>query len=357
MKREQVLIVLFLLFTAIFFYLFYQMIVDFFVPICWAAVFVITFFPLYEKLLGKLKSKGLTSVIFCFLIIILIIGPFAYLFAVLVNEAASGVAKVNAMYQSGQLDEYLSFEVPWITTLKQILSQYVDLSNINLDNLVKQAADKVGGFVFTQTSWLVTNGTKFVFYFGLMIFTMYYFFKDGEILVAEIKKLVPLAKEQVDLTFKHLREVIYATMYGGVVVALVQGLLGGIMFAVFGIPSPVFWGAVMALLSIIPLVGAFIVYIPAGIILILGGSYIKGILVIAIGTVVISQVDNVLRPFLISGRTAMHPLLLFFSILGGIALFGLLGVVLGPLIAAVFVTLLKILELKLHSEPEELSAD
>lgn len=357
MKREQILILLFVLFTSIFFYLFYQMIVDFFVPICWAAVFVITFFPLYDKLLKRLKSKGLTSVIFCFLIIILIIGPFAYLFAVLVNEAATAVAKVNAMYQSGQLDEYLSFEVPWITSIKQILSQYFDLSEVNLNNMVKQAADKLGGFLFNQTSWLVTNGTKFVFYFGLMIFTMYYFFKDGESLVSEIKKVMPLAKEQVELTFKHLREVIYATMYGGVVVALVQGVMGGAMFAIFGISSPVFWGAVMALLSIIPLVGAFIVYIPAGIILIISGSYVKGILVIAIGSVIISQVDNVLRPFLISGRTAMHPLLLFFSILGGIALFGLLGVVLGPLIAAVFVTLLKILELKLHPEPEEVSAD
>jgi predicted PurR-regulated permease PerM len=352
MKREQILIVLFVLFTAIFFYLFYQMIVDFFVPICWAAVFVITFFPLYEKLLKRLKSKGLTAVIFCSLIIVLIIGPFAYLFAVLVNEAATAVAKVNAMYQSGQLDEYLSFEVPWITKLKEILSQYFDLTEVNLDNMVKQTADKVGGFVFSQTSWLVTNGTKFIFYFGLMIFTMYYFFKDGEALVQEVKKLIPLSKEQVDRTFRYLREVIYATMYGGVVVALVQGLLGGIMFAAFGISSPVFWGAVMALLSIIPLVGAFIVYIPAGFILIIGGSYLKGILVIALGTAVISQVDNVLRPFLISGRTAMHPLLLFFSILGGIALFGLLGVVLGPLIAAVFVTLIKILELKLHEGDE-----
>jgi predicted PurR-regulated permease PerM len=141
-------------------------------------------------------------------------------------------------------------------------------------------------------------------------------------------------------------------MYGGVVVALLQGLLGGILFAIFGIASPVFWGAVMALLSIIPFVGAFIIYIPAGLILIFNGSYISGILVIAIGTVVVSQVDNIVRPLLVSGKTEMHPLLLFFSMLGGVALFGLLGVVLGPLIAAIFVTLLQILELKLHEGDE-----
>ncbi|MGH8014635.1 MAG: AI-2E family transporter [Candidatus Zixiibacteriota bacterium] len=356
MKREQILLLLFLLFTAVFFYLFFQMVIGFFVPICWAAVFAIVFLPLYQKILKKLKYKGLTAALMCLLIVVLIIGPFAYIFAVLVNEAALAVAKVNAMYQSGQLDEFLSFEVPWIQTLKNILSQYIDLTQFNLENLIKDLADNVSNFLFSQTGWIISNGTRFIFYFGLMIFTMYYFFKDGEALVKEIKALVPLSREQVNRIFRQLRDVIYATMYGGVVVALLQGVLGGILFAVFGIPSAVFWGAVMALLSIIPFVGAFVVYIPAGLILIFAGSYVKGVLVIAIGTLVVSQVDNVVRPLLVSGKTEMHPLLLFFSMLGGVALFGLLGIVLGPLIAAVFVTLLQILELKLH-EGDEAVAD
>ena len=120
------------------------------------------------------------------------------------------------------------------------------------------------------------------------------------------------------------------------------------MFWIFDFTSPVFWGAVMALLSIIPIVGAFVVYIPAGLILMIGGSFLQGFLIIGIGMLIISQVDNVLRPIMISGRTSIHPLLLFFSILGGISLFGLLGLILGPLIAAVFMTLLQILEYKLH---------
>jgi predicted PurR-regulated permease PerM len=135
-------------------------------------------------------------------------------------------------------------------------------------------------------------------------------------------------------------------------VALIQGILGGILFFSVGIPSPVFWGAIMAFLSIIPVVGAFIVYVPAGVILIIGGSYVKGIVVLGVGAVVISQVDSVLRPLIIAGKASMHPLLLFFAIMGGIALFGLLGVVLGPMIAAIFLTLLKIFEFKLHPEAE-----
>ncbi|HDL00935.1 MAG TPA: AI-2E family transporter, partial [candidate division Zixibacteria bacterium] len=142
------------------------------------------------------------------------------------------------------------------------------------------------------------------------------------------------------------------TMYGGLTVALLQGLLGGIMFAIAGIPSAIFWGVVMAFLSIIPFVGAFVIFIPAGLILILGGAYLKGILIIVIGSIVISQIDNVVRPLLIAGKACMHPLLLFFALMGGVYLFGLLGIILGPLIAAVFVTLITIFEYKLHPESE-----
>ncbi|UCE25581.1 MAG: AI-2E family transporter [Candidatus Zixiibacteriota bacterium] len=352
MKREYILVSLFFLIAAIVFYLFYQLIIPFFAPMAWAGVFAILFFPLYERLLQLIKSKGLSSLLVCILIIVLIIGPITYLFVALVSEAANAVAKVNAMIKSGELEQLLSIDLPWIEAAKEKLSKYYDLSKINLDEIVKQSMESVSGVILNQTSWLITNTTRLVFYFVLMIFTLYYFFKDGESLVHTTKRLMPLTANQVNVTFRQLHDVIQATMYGGVVVALIQGLIGGILFAIVGIPSPVFWGAIMAFLSIIPFVGAFIVYVPAGLILIIGGSYIKGIIVIAVGSVVISQIDNVLRPFLISGRTSMHPLLLFFTILGGIYLFGLLGIVLGPLIAAVFVTLLKIFEFKLHPETE-----
>jgi len=352
MKREYFTVTLFFLITAIFFYLFYQIIVPFFVPIAWAGVFVILFHPLYKKLSARLHSPNLAGVLMCILIIVLIIGPVAYLFAALVNEAAAAVAKVNAMYKAGELDNLLQFNIPWLEAVKQKLSQYYDLSKINLNQLVKDALDKTSGIIFSQTSWLIANGTRAIFYFILMIFTMFYFFRDGEMLINRIKRLMPIAREQVDAAFSKLRDVIYATMYGGVVVALIQGLLGGILFTVMGIPSAIFWGAIMAFLAIIPLLGAFIVYVPAGIILMIGGAWVKGLLVIAIGTVVISQSDNVIRPLLIAGRTEMHPLMLFFSIMGGVAMFGLLGVVVGPIIAAIFTVLIKLFESRLHPAEE-----
>ncbi len=352
MKREHLLIALFMVIAAVFVYLFYQIMVPFFVPIIWAAVLAILFYPPYSWLLEKVKRKGIAAAIMCSLIVIVIIGPATYLFVALVNEAGDAVREVNIMYRSGELDNILSFEVPGIETIRNRLSQYYDMSSFKLEDLIRDAIDKVSSVILNQTSWLIANGTKAVFYFILMIFTLYFFFKDGAAIIRKIKRLMPLTINQTNVTFGQLRDVIQATMYGAVVVALVQGALGGILFAIMGIPSAVFWGAIMAFLSVLPMVGAFIVYIPAGIVLILGGSYIKGMIILLVGTIVISQIDNVLRPLLISGRTSMHPLMLFFAIMGGIAVFGLLGIVLGPLVAAAFITLLKILEFRLHPDAD-----
>ncbi len=354
MKREYFLISLFFLISAGIFYLFYQIIVPFFIPIAWAAVFAILFFPLYERVLKRVKRRGLASLIVCLVIVVLIIGPVTYLFVALVQEAANAVAQVNALYQSGQLDKLLSFDLPWMDSVKDKLTPYFDLQKISLDEMAKNAITRVSQLVVSQTTWLVANATKAVFYFGLMLFAMYYFFTDGLELVGKIKRLMPLAPMQINRAFIQLRDVIQATMYGGVAIALLQGLLGGILFAAVGISSPVFWGAIMAFLAIIPIVGASFVYIPAGVILIIGGSWVKGLIVILVGTVVVSQIDNVIRPLMISGKTSLHPLMLFFTIMGGISLFGLLGLVVGPMIAAGFTILLKIFESRLHPDEDEL---
>ena len=127
MKKEFFLIALFIAITVAIFYLFYQIVIPFFVPICWAAVFAIVFYPLYERLLARLKRKGLASIIVCLLIVVLIIGPVTYLFVALVDEAISAVGKVNEMYRSGRLSELLSLDIPFIDAMTQKLSAYFDL--------------------------------------------------------------------------------------------------------------------------------------------------------------------------------------------------------------------------------------
>lgn len=355
MKKEHFLTALFFLVTAVFFYLFYRLMIPFFTPIAWAGILVIVFYPLYSWLHKKVRSRGLASLISCALIFIIIIGPSIYILASLVSEAATAVQKVNAAYQSGELKSLLSPNIPFADLIKKKLEDYPQLADIDVESIIKDVVSTVTKAIGTQATVVIANITKTLFYFLLMLFAMFFFFRDGDSIIAFMKRVTPLEKEKVGLMYSHLREVIEGMMYGGVVIALIQGLLGGILFFIVGISSPVLWGSVMAFLAFIPILGPFLVYIPAGVILALSGSPIKGILLIAIGTVVISQIDNFLRPMLFHGKTQTHTLMLFFSIMGGIALFGLLGVVLGPFIAAVFISLLKMFELQLHPESEQAS--
>jgi len=351
MKREYFLISFFFLITAVIFYLFFKIMVPFLVPLCWAAVLTVVFYPLQMRFATRIRNRSVLALLMCAMIVVLIIGPLAYLFVAVVNQAAGAVARINEMYANGQLNQLLALDFPLAQAIKAKLAEHYDITQTNLDQIVRDAIGKISGVLLDQTTWLISNATKALFYFGLMVFAMFYFFRDGETIVQRVRRLIPLEPDQVETALVQLRDVTQATMYGGVAVALMQGMLGGVLFAIMGISSPVFWGAVMAFLSLLPFVGAFIVYVPAGIVLMLTGSMIKGIIVIAVGIGILSQIDNFVRPMLISGRTSIHPLLLFFSILGGISLFGLLGLVVGPIVAACLVILLKVFETRLHQEP------
>lgn len=351
MKREHVVIALFFLIAAATFYLFYRIIVPFFVPLAWAAVFAILFYPIYERLVRKTGKPGVAALLVTLLLLVLIIGPVTYLFIELVDQASGAVNRVNELYASGDLGRLLHLDLPWLSSLLAKLSPYFDISKIDINELAKDSVDKIGGLVLGQTSWLITNATRALMYFLMMLFATYYFLKDGRLIIERLRRLVPLPLEQTDVAFGNLRDVIFATMYSGALIALLQGFLGGLLFWIVGIPSALFWGSIMAFLSILPFIGAFIVYIPAGLILILSGSWVKGLIVLLFGTVIVSQVDNFLRPMLVAGRTSMHALLLFFSMAGGVAMFGLVGLVVGPLVAAMFVAVLDLVTLRLQ-QPE-----
>ena len=352
MKREYITNALFFLIAAAFFYLFYRIMIPFFTPIAWAGILTIVFHPLYTLLRRKVKSPGAASLLTCVIVCLIIIGPALYIMASLVSEAATAVQKLNDAYQSGELDTILSPNIPFWEAIKKKLADYPQLANLDIEAIVKNAVSTVTRAIGAQATAAIANITMTITYFVLMLFAMFFFFRDGDKIVCFMKRITPLEPDRVQLMYSHLREVIEGMMYGGVVIALIQGFLGGVLFLVMGISSPVLWGAVMAFLAFIPILGPFLVYIPAGIILFIGGSQIKGILLIIIGVLVVSQIDNFLRPMLFKGKTQTHTLMLFFSIMGGIAMFGLLGVVLGPFIAAVFLALLKMFELQLHPETE-----
>jgi predicted PurR-regulated permease PerM len=172
---------------------------------------------------------------------------------------------------------------------------------------------------------------------------MYYLFRDGERLRAAAYDIMPLSDDKAHEILNRTGEVIGASVYGVLVIAVVQGVLGGLAFWVLGLPSPLLWGVVMIFLSMIPMLGAFIVWVPAAIYLVLTGDWGKAIMLAVWGALVIGSVDNFLRPKLVGERTRLHELLVFFSVLGGLQVFGVLGIVLGPVIVAITIALLDVL--------------
>jgi Predicted permease len=184
----------------------------------------------------------------------------------------------------------------------------------------------------------------------LTFFAMFYFFRDGDKLIQRLKYLSPLADKYKEELFIRFISVSRATIKGTVVVGLIKGFIGGLTFWIFGISSPILWGVVMAILSIIPMLGAWLVMYPAAVILLLLGHIWQGIALFLISTLIISSVDNILQPRLVGRSTGLHDLLIFFSTLGGISMFGVMGFIVGPIIAALFISILDVYGIEFKSQ-------
>lgn len=352
-KREWLFLTALIAFIVAIFILFYKLIVPFFTPIAWAVVMVVTCAPAHHWISKRVRPRGLAALISTTGVALVILGPSIWLIATLVGE-------VRHMYEWIASEELTSETIaelgsridPFLQSIGEKVGGFVDVSEWNFQTLSANIVGKLSRWIVGNTTATLTNVGKVALQFLMMLLTMYYFFKDGASLGESVKSSIPLPKERAAQMMSHVTNVVRATIYGGLVVAAIQGTLGGLLFWILGLPSPVLWGTVMAFFALIPLLGAFVVYIPAALVLLASGSYIKAIILLALGIGIVSQIDNVLRPMIISGRTRLHPLLLFFSITGGVSVFGLLGLVLGPVIAALFVAMFELYKLALRDTPE-----
>jgi predicted PurR-regulated permease PerM len=178
----------------------------------------------------------------------------------------------------------------------------------------------------------------------IMFFVMFYGFREGQTFVTNIKNLMPLETGLKDSLFDEMRTVTQAVLYGQVLTAVIQGGLGGIALLVFGVPNALFWGAIMIIMAFLPLLGTPLIWVPAGVGLIMDGQITQGVLLLVFGATVVMNIDNFLRPKLVSGRTNVHPVLILIGVLGGLRVFGFIGMLVGPLILAVLVALIKFYE-------------
>ena len=323
--------------TAISLYLCWRMIQPFMGVLAWATVLVILFYPVHKRLLQRIRRPSLAALVSCVLVILVILVPVALITLAVVNELSGAVQSLQAAVNF-VLDPNSRLSGPLIS----FLSRFVDINELRSEEFLIERLKGVGGQIAGRTLGFLGGLASVVVQMFFVIFTMYYFFKDGENISRTIRDSLPLEREQADSIMSRTREVIDASVYGVISIAAIQGTLGGLAFWVLGLPSAIIWGVVMTFLSMVPMLGAFLVWVPAAIYLAVTGHWIKALILVLWGTLVIGMVDNFLRPKLVGSRTRLHELLIFFAVLGGLSVFGVLGVVLGPVVVAITLALVDV---------------
>ena len=318
-------------------YLCWLMLRPFIEVLMWAAVLVVVFYPVHKRLVARTKSPSWSSAISCLIVITTILLPLTLVTLAVVNEVTDAAQNLQR-----NVEVLLDPESPQTGRFLRWLDQYFDTERLRSQQFIAERLQAVSGAIAGRTLGVVGGIVGLVVEIFFVIFTMYYLFRDGERIRTSLKNSLPLERAQAHSIFERTREVISASLYGVLVIAAIQGALGGVAFWALGLPSPLLWGVVMLFMSMIPMAGAFIVWVPAAIYLAATGAWLKAILLTVWGALVIGTVDNFLRPRLVGERTRLHELLIFFSVLGGLQVFGVLGLVMGPVIVAITLALLDV---------------
>lgn len=307
----------------------------FFGPIFWACAIAIIFSPVHQRLLPRLKYRTNTTALLTLLIsLIIVILPVIGITMSVVSQGINLYEQLDA----GNIN--LEKVVAEISTRFPFLEDLLLRFNIQLDDLqerVTAAALASGKFLAERSLNIGQNAFQFILNLGVMIYLTFFMLRDGHRILELLMQALPLGDDRERLLFGKFVEVTRATVKGNIVIAVIQGALGGLIFWFLDIPAPVLWGVVMALVSLIPAIGAALIWAPVAIYLFAAGDYVDGIILTVVGTVVIGLVDNILRPILVGRDTKLPDYIVLLSTLGGIALFGINGFVMGPLVAALFV--------------------
>ena len=306
----------------------------FFTPIFWACAIAVIFYPVYRRLMNRYPNwRNLMALLTLLLCTVLVVIPVLLVATSFINETVTFFQNV----QSGQID--LSHQIELVRKAFPGINAFFERIGIDLD----QVKERLMGSLMTAGSFLARNALalgqntlNFFLMLGLMTYLTFFLIRDGESIVALLIHALPLGDEREHLLLAKFAEVTRATIKGNLVVAVTQGALGGLIFWILGLPAPLLWGVMMTLLSLLPAVGAAIIWFPAALYLYAVGEPVKATVLMVFGVAVISLVDNLLRPILVGRDTKLPDYLVLFSTVGGLIMFGISGFAIGPLLAALF---------------------
>ena len=322
--------------TALALYLCWLMMRPFIGVLAWAVVLVIVFYPVHQRLTARLRRPSLSALLSCVLVVLLAVLPLTVLTVAVAEELSAAIPNLPA-HISNIMD-------PQTSMLGRASEWIQGRFGIDMAQSQQFMADQIqrgSQFLLGLSLSVAGNVASGVVKAFFVVFTMYYLFRDGDRIVSKMPAALPLERQQSEAIIARTREVVSASVYGIVVIASLQGLLGGIAFWILGIPSPLLWAVLMTFVCMIPVLGSFLVWLPLSIFLFMNGHWGKALFLVLWGALVISTIDNFLRPKWMKNQTRLHELLVFFSVLGGISIFGLLGIVLGPVVLAITLGLLQ----------------
>jgi len=293
-------------------------------PIFGAIVFAYLFYPIYSFLFKIVKNETISAFIVSLIVLSFLILPLLFVGNTIFNEANDFFFRVRDIKFEELGEQYID------RYLGGILGENIDLSAI-----VKDGLNRLSINLIQSVDKFILDLPKKILSAFVMFFVMFYLFKDGKKLLFNIKEALPLKRKYKEDIATKFNETIYATMYGVVVTAIIQGIVGSIGLWIFGVKSPLLWGVVMSILAMIPFVGSSFIWFPAAVYKITINDSINGIGLLIYGLLVVSTIDNIIRPKIIGRRSKVHPVLVLIGALGGIKLFGLIGIVIGPLILSI----------------------
>ena len=315
---------------------FFWVIGGFIQPIFWATVLGIVFFPAYNAIKGRLGGREtVASGVTLIVVLLVAIIPVMWIVSVVASQAAGLYVNIR----SGEIDVGAVFD--WFNAKLPVVVSWLESMGIDAEKLPAVASSfglRVSQFLANTLVGFGQNIVRFSLMFTLMLYILFFVFRDGQRILDAAILAVPLDEDKKQELLMRFAEVSRATIKGTAIIGVVQGGIGGIAFAALGIPSAALWGVLMVLMSVVPAVGPALVWMPATLYFFAVGQYVQGAILLIVGGVFISLADNVLRPILVGRDTRMPDYLVLVSTLGGLLLFGLAGVVIGPMIAALFIS-------------------
>ncbi len=340
MDNAKIRSIIFFVFMFIVGLIFLFILKPFFFALFWAAVIASVFRPLFRKINKRLNRPDISSSIVIAVILLIIFLPAMIISSLVIAESIDIYNSIDS--NSPTLEASLKNVFDQFTHHPYIQKLHIK-EKVWIDKMA-EAAKAVANYLLGSLKGLTENALTFFVQFGVMLYALYFFIRDGGRFLQSVFRYFPLGNGRENILYEKFKVTAWATLKVTFIIGGIQGVLGGMLFFFTGIRGALTWAIIMVMTSIIPSVGCAIVWVPAAIIMIIMGHLWEGIIILAFGTLVISMVDHFLRPLLLGKDVEMHPLTIFLSTVGGIMLFGISGFVIGPIVASLFISILEMYE-------------